>query len=149
MKNDRENAEERLFLNSWKEIAEYLGKGVRTVQRYERDLGLPVRRPAGQFRSSVMAKCAEVDAWVDASPIRHEFRVSLIQMRTTPELTGSVREAVSEMHKLRTQMTSLRAEVRLALHTLMASLHTFKEESALYNPMTSRQDETLSNIHEN
>ncbi len=32
-----------MVLNSWKEIACYLGRGVRTVQRYERDLGLPVR----------------------------------------------------------------------------------------------------------
>ena len=33
------------FLNTWKEIATYMGRGVRTVQRWERELGLPVRRP--------------------------------------------------------------------------------------------------------
>lgn len=33
------------ILSGWKEIANYLRKGVRTVQRYERELGLPIRRP--------------------------------------------------------------------------------------------------------
>jgi hypothetical protein len=31
-------------LNGWKEIAAYLGRSVRTVQRWEKDFGLPVRR---------------------------------------------------------------------------------------------------------
>lgn len=31
-------------LNSWKEIATFLGRGVRTVQRWERELQLPVHR---------------------------------------------------------------------------------------------------------
>jgi hypothetical protein len=34
------------LLSSWKDIAKYTGKGVRTVQRWERE-GLPVRRPVG------------------------------------------------------------------------------------------------------
>src|SRR3954463_10845884 len=33
-------------LDSWKEIAAYLRRGVRTVQRWERDEGLPVHRLA-------------------------------------------------------------------------------------------------------
>ena len=39
--------EESAVLSSWKDIARYMGKGVRTVQRWERHLGLPVRRPNG------------------------------------------------------------------------------------------------------
>jgi hypothetical protein len=30
------------ILSGWKDIANHLGMGVRTVQRYERELGLPV-----------------------------------------------------------------------------------------------------------
>jgi hypothetical protein len=51
-------------LTCWKEIAEYLHKGVRTVQRYERQMGLPVRRPHGQQGGVVLAFSDEVDAWV-------------------------------------------------------------------------------------
>jgi Tol biopolymer transport system component len=47
-------------LDSWKEIAAYLRKGLRTVQRWERTEGLPVRR-LGQ--GSVFAYKSELDAW--------------------------------------------------------------------------------------
>ena len=50
-------------LDSWKAIAAYLGRGVRTVQRWERDEGLPVHRLAHEKRGSVYARRPEVDAW--------------------------------------------------------------------------------------
>ena len=50
-------------LDSWKAIAAYLGRGVRTVQRWERDEGLPVHRLAHEKRGSVYASRHEVDAW--------------------------------------------------------------------------------------
>jgi hypothetical protein len=49
-------------LTSWKEIASYMGKGVRTVQRWEAEMDLPVRRP-GADRHIVLAFPAELDAW--------------------------------------------------------------------------------------
>jgi CheY-like chemotaxis protein len=56
------------ILNSWKEIAQYLGRGVRTVQRWELELQLPVRRPRGKSRSAVMALASELDEWVIRTP---------------------------------------------------------------------------------
>jgi len=50
-------------LDSWKAIAAYLGRGVRTVQRWERDEGLPVHRLAHEKRGSVYASRREVDGW--------------------------------------------------------------------------------------
>ena len=50
-------------LESWKEIAAYLQRGVRTVKRWEQSEGLPVRRHVHQSRSSVYAHPAELDAW--------------------------------------------------------------------------------------
>lgn len=50
-------------LDSWKEIASYLKKGVRTVQRWERMEGLPIRRLGQERTSSVFAYKAELDAW--------------------------------------------------------------------------------------
>lgn len=50
-------------LASWKEVANYLGKGVRTVQRYEKNLGFPIRRPSPDSRV-IFAIREEVDAWV-------------------------------------------------------------------------------------
>jgi hypothetical protein len=51
-------------LTSWKEIATYLGKSVRTVQRWEASLGLPVRRPNANDRNIVVAIPAELDEWI-------------------------------------------------------------------------------------
>ena len=50
-------------LDSWKAIASYLGRGVRTVQRWEREEALPVHRLAHEKRGSVYAYKPEVDAW--------------------------------------------------------------------------------------
>jgi hypothetical protein len=56
-------------LNSWKEIATYLGRGVRTVQRWEAELQLPVHRPRGKNRSAVMAFRAELNEWLSRTPL--------------------------------------------------------------------------------
>src|SRR3954469_15820605 len=50
-------------LDSWKEIAAYLGRGVRTVQRWEREQGLPVHRLAHEKRGSIYARREELAAW--------------------------------------------------------------------------------------
>lgn len=55
-------------LNSWKEIAAYMGRGVRTVQRWEQELGLPVRRPRGKERSAVIALKPDLDRWLQETP---------------------------------------------------------------------------------
>jgi hypothetical protein len=51
-------------LTSWKDIARYMGKGVRTVQRWEQDFGLPVRRPHGSNKKAVLARPRDLDLWV-------------------------------------------------------------------------------------
>jgi hypothetical protein len=61
---------ERRILNSWKEIATYVGRGVRTVQRWETQLGLPVHRPAGKDHSAVLAFSSELDEWLNRRPLR-------------------------------------------------------------------------------
>jgi len=55
-------------LNSWKEIAQYLERGVRTVLRWETDLALPVRRPRGKKRSAVIAMRSDLDDWLNSRP---------------------------------------------------------------------------------
>ena len=50
-------------LVSWKEIAGHLGRETRTVQRWEKTEGLPVRRHGHQKKSTVYAYASELDAW--------------------------------------------------------------------------------------
>ena len=56
-------------LNSWKEIAEYVGRGVRTLQRWEQFYSFPVHRPAGNHKSAVFAVPGEVDEWLRTRPM--------------------------------------------------------------------------------
>src|SRR5690242_21171013 len=52
-------------LESWKEIAAYLGRDVTTVRRWEKREGLPVHRLHHSKLGSLYAFTAELDAWRD------------------------------------------------------------------------------------
>ena len=51
-------------LDSWKEIAAYLGRDVTTVQRWEKRETMPVHRHVHAKRGSVYALAPELDAWL-------------------------------------------------------------------------------------
>lgn len=56
-------------LDSWKEIAAYLGRGIRTVQRWEREEGLPVHRLAHDKRGTIYARREEIAAWWESRQV--------------------------------------------------------------------------------
>ena len=51
-------------LESWKQIAVYLNREMRTVQRWEKREGLPVHRHTHQKGSTVYAFKKEIDVWL-------------------------------------------------------------------------------------
>lgn len=53
----------RPSLNSWKEIAQFFGREVRTVQRWEKEESLPVHRHMHRRQSSVYAYRDELETW--------------------------------------------------------------------------------------
>lgn len=60
-------------LDSWKTIAEYLGRDIRTVMRWETERKLPIRRVPGGRGRTVFAFQAEIDEWLaQASADRSE-----------------------------------------------------------------------------
>jgi hypothetical protein len=102
MKHEQKNDQ---LLTSWKEIAAHLGKGVRTAQRWEREIGLPVRRPA-ENRHIVVALATDLDNW--------------IAQLATPSATPccSCREDLDHAQQtivdLREQIMSLQSEMKIA-----------------------------------
>lgn len=74
-----------VYLTGWKEIANYMRMGVRTVQRYERDLHLPIRRPSG--KGAVIAIRTELDEWATAAPMQVNLEPKI---RTAFNKTNSV-----------------------------------------------------------
>lgn len=95
-----QETKQRQFLSGWKEIANYLGKGVRTVQRYEREMGLPILRPAGTSASSVTATKAELDRWFSAPHV--------------PENSQAKRRSLkSETNKLRADFLQIDCDIAM------------------------------------
>ena len=57
-------------LDSWKEIALYLHRDVTTVQRWEKQEGMPVHRHLHHKRGSVYALSSELDGWRQSRKLR-------------------------------------------------------------------------------
>lgn len=93
-------------LTSWKEIAQYLGKGVRTVQRWETEYGLPVRRARGENHHAVLALPEELDAWLRLHSAGQQ----------------------SEMESLRSEVSALRAENAFLRQELCARREAFSSD---------------------
>ena len=96
------------ILHGWKEIANFLRRGVRTVQRYERDLGLPVHRLSGKSRGSVLAEEAELRQWIANTAHVREM--------------SNVHEAFGKIHRIGADFLRVNCEAaltfaRLALET--------------------------------
>src|SRR5215468_7869758 len=96
-------------LTSWKEIAHYLGKSVRTVQRWEHEFGLPVRRPTNNApKSVVLIETADLDRWMHRTFHRVQLEQAQLALNPYRQNTFLVEQAanlVREHHLviLRTQ----------------------------------------------
>jgi hypothetical protein len=112
------------ILSGWKDIARYLGRGVRTVQRYEEQFKLPVRhrRPRGTVSSTK----ADLDAWVLASMVREpEESAPILPNINAQDLTASLEvrhylraELRQDIRQLRFARERLLEEIRLVRSTL-------------------------------
>ena len=93
-------------LTSWKEISEYVGRGIRTVQRWESKFGFPIRRPKHGRKSVVLAIPAEIDAWVQSQQFPDGQLDSVESERAA--LFQTMRELRSENRELRSENRQLR-----------------------------------------
>jgi cytidylate kinase len=117
------------ILSGWKSIANYLDKGVRTVQRYEREMGLPVRRPSGRSFGSVIATKADLNSWVAASPTRRVSQRESILPSTA--VLNEFRRNILEMARLREESAESRqalAASRNALKRTLGSIRVVQRE---------------------
>jgi hypothetical protein len=120
-----------LFLMGWKDIAKYLNMGVRTVQRYEQEHRLPVRRPLRNLRGPVLATKSELDLWMGSLPTRvFESRASL---RSQPERDG-LRTRINRARRLRFEMLGLRSELLGSIVALQKTI-AISETRALVRPV--------------
>jgi hypothetical protein len=106
------------LLNSWKEISSYVGRGVRTVQRWERDFGLPVRRPAGHLKSSVIAMTADIDRWLASRRARPQYEQPVLhRAKGIAIVTTADARLRANLEVLKTNMEKLQRERQRLLNT--------------------------------
>ncbi len=74
----------QLRLNGWKEIANHLGKSVRSVQRWEKEYGLPVHRIGREGGEIVFALSDEVDRWAIRNASRPDAESELAPSPVAP-----------------------------------------------------------------
>jgi CheY-like chemotaxis protein len=101
-------------LTSWKQVAEYMGKAVRTVQRWERDLGLPVRRQGGTGKNAVVAHPEELQEWL---------RTSLQPQRGVDAKTQIREQELTRLRRLTKLMTDRSEELNQRLATVIRSVN--------------------------
>lgn len=98
-------------LNSWKEIAAYLRRGVRTVQRWECELNLPVRRPRNRSRSAVMALSSDLDSWLSTRVVTNAAKSQAPSTRNGSErilfLQRRLTELEAEAGRIREELNCL------------------------------------------
>lgn len=100
----------RLRLDSWKEVAAYLKKGVRTVRRWERQEKLPVHRHFHGKQGTVYAFADELDRWLQGRTVKestdqlladHEPQAAAVPGFQTAQKESQVRPAVIAVLPLR------------------------------------------------
>ena len=132
-------------LESWKEIAAYLSRGVRTVRRWEREEGLPVHRHVHRKLGTVYAYKSEIDAWrrtrgsqshasvADAAAASQVKSIAVLpfeNLSTDPDneyfASGLTDEITADLSKIR----SLRVTSRTSAMTFRGSLKDVKKIAA-------------------
>ena len=112
--------QERKILNSWKEIATYLDRGVRTVQRWHADLGLPVHKVRDTRHSPVFAYRVELDEWLRACA-KQTHTESL--NRPVHECRSSTQLLADKTKELASRMLSLVSQQRYSLCAILATVN--------------------------
>ena len=126
-------SEDSTVLSSWKDIARYLGKGVRTVQRWERHLGLPVRRPIGASqKSAVVVYRGDVDEWLAT---RFSARTLLKDgkegNRSSRSARSTLKDGIRAARELRTANQELTEQIGASIRLLGASIRLLTERCDL------------------
>jgi hypothetical protein len=133
------------LLTGWKEIARYMGKGVRTIQRWERDFGLPVRRPLSGNRRPVLARPGDLDRWVaircrtkapDAD--RQSERAEMVRVWT------ELRERIERGQNLCNESSRCRMELQSAIAGLRQQISDMHPSSRLHTVSAPETTESLA-----
>lgn len=98
-------------LSSWKDVAAYLGKSVRTVQRWEAELGLPIHRPDRRQQRIILAYPEELRQWVGAKLPAAEHAATFSTLR----LEQNKSRLMAQVRKLQSLSVTLQRRTAASL----------------------------------
>jgi len=119
------------LLNSWKEVSAYVGRSVRTAQRWEK-YGLPVRRLSSSPRAAVVARAADIDIWVQAAQ-SHGFGATLVNVLSPADL-------IQQSQLLRAESRLLLSELRKGIASVVGRIASLHASSTPFSSAPSTQN---------
>lgn len=151
-------------LASWKEIAGYVGRDARTVARWEKERGFPVRRLPGGPRSSVFAYTDEIDVWMRGAEAAAATRVHTSRRIAywfgAAVIAGSValltarygwatRSVITDLRVEASQLVALSGDVRVWSHDFGVPVHfaPIPQQYEIDDLDGDRVPETLAAMH--
>ncbi|HEX6502903.1 MAG TPA: hypothetical protein VF011_06610 [Terriglobales bacterium] len=113
-------ARQSAMLTGWKEIGNFVGRGVRTVQRWQAELELPVHRVRNSPRSPVFAFKSELDWWMRARAMNNPSTHPLVPREHQTNF------AIQEAHLLKTRCRSLNIDLHQQVQSLIHNLDALR-----------------------
>ena len=107
-------------LTGWKEIGNFVGRGVRTVQRWTTELELPVHRIRNSPRSPVFAFKSELDWWMRKRAMDNGSTHQLVPHQYQTSFT------IRKARLLKTRCRSLNVDLHQQLQCLMQNLDSLR-----------------------
>ena len=139
------------LLSGWKEIANYMHQGVRTIQRWERN-GLPVRRVTSSGRGPVIALAEDLDNWTRSlrSPLLdriEELSARVSSLETQIRFLKRELRVKNRSASLNRPLSSASRNPKITEHNHLARLPKIPSGSALMDladPQQERNDKRLA-----
>lgn len=130
---------EDVRFGSWKEIAGYLGRDIRTVRRWEKTRGLPVHRVPGSGRRVVYAFKNEIDSWLfESAPLNGDESKPLSEATLFAPRPASIQPALrtSRWRAIARQPRWLRTGAAIvALAAIAASVFAYRIKRSQETPV--------------
>ena len=130
-------------LDSWKQIAAYLGRDVTTVQRWEKREGMPVRRHLHDRIGSVSASRTELDAWMRSRNLRDEQGSGNHAAESNPAATA---QPLAGGNSVSTRKYLVGLAVSVAALVLGGILWFHKTEHFRRNPIADARSQTVTDV---
>ncbi len=125
-------------LHGWKDISAYFGRSVRTVQRWERDFGLPIRR-FGMGRAEVVhAYVEELDRWKATAEAEAAGRAGDAVAENAADAPSGVAAAPVSGGRRFTTRLAIPAAAALLVLTAVALVLAWQSRGRIHRPRGPR-----------